>query len=85
VTVQFLHMTETGEFAAADHPHVENWASNAPVQAAKHLATAIHGGPPRTWESVANYGFLDGHAERLRFRDVFESFGRNKFDPAMAQ
>jgi prepilin-type N-terminal cleavage/methylation domain-containing protein/prepilin-type processing-associated H-X9-DG protein len=84
-TVQFLEMTETGEFAGADHPHVENWVSNVPVQASRHLQIERHGGPRRDWQSVANYGFLDGHAETLRFRDVFESFQRNRFDPAVAQ
>ena len=84
-TVQFLEMTETGEFAGADHPHVENWASNAPVQASRHLQIDRHGGPKRGWQSVANYGFLDGHAETLRFGDVFQSFQRNRFDPAVAQ
>lgn len=84
-TVQFLEMTETGEFAGADHPHVENWVSNIPAQAAKHLATSIHGGTPRGWDARANYGFLDGHAETLSFRDAFESFQKNKFDPAVAQ
>jgi prepilin-type N-terminal cleavage/methylation domain-containing protein/prepilin-type processing-associated H-X9-DG protein len=84
-TVQFVEMTEVGEFAGADHPHVENWAGNAPVQAARHLATSVHGGPRQSWTSVANYGFLDGHAETLRFRDAFESFEKNKFDPAVAQ
>ena len=84
-TIQFLEMTETGEFAAADHPHVENWVSNVPLQASRHLQIHRHGGPRQNWQSVANYGFLDGHAETLRFRDVFESFQRNRFDPAVAQ
>ena len=68
----------------ADHPHVENWVSNVPVQAARHLATGIHGGKTRSWEAVA-YGFPDGHAETLRFREAFESFERNRFDPTVAR
>ena len=84
-TIHFVEMAETGEFAGADHPHVENWVSNVPVQAARHLQIDQHGGKPRDWESVANYGFLDGHAETLRFGDVFRSFDRNRFDPAVAQ
>jgi prepilin-type processing-associated H-X9-DG protein len=85
MTVQFLEMTETGDFAGADHPHVENWVSNIPFQAARNLQIDQHGGPRESWQSVANYGFLDGHAETLRFRDVFESFQKNRFDPAVAQ
>jgi prepilin-type N-terminal cleavage/methylation domain-containing protein/prepilin-type processing-associated H-X9-DG protein len=87
VTVQFLEMTYTGEFAAADHPHVENWAGvNVPASAARHVQINAHGGRrPPDWQAQANYGFLDGHAESLRFRDVFSSFQKNKFDPAVAQ
>jgi prepilin-type N-terminal cleavage/methylation domain-containing protein/prepilin-type processing-associated H-X9-DG protein len=84
-TIQFIEMAETGEFAGADHPHVENWVSNVPVQAARHLQTHRHGGRPGTWDAVANYGFLDGHAEAMRFRDAFESLQKNQFDPAVAQ
>lgn len=85
-TIQFVEMAQTGEFAAADHPHVENWAgSNPPANAARQLEINAHGNRPRSWESVANYGFLDGHAETLRFRDAFESFERNRFDPAVAR
>lgn len=85
-TIQFVEMAQTGEFAAADHPHVEGWAGSKPfAQAAKELEIDAHGNRPKSWESVANYGFLDGHAETLRFRDVFESFNKNKFDPAIAR
>jgi prepilin-type N-terminal cleavage/methylation domain-containing protein/prepilin-type processing-associated H-X9-DG protein len=84
-TVHFVEITEAGEFAGADHPHVENWASNPPAQASRQLQIDRHGGPKRHWQSVANYGFLDGHAETLRFRDAFESFERNRFDPAVAR
>lgn len=87
--VHFIEMTETGDFAGADHPHVENWVAaglpdSPPVLAGRHLETHRHGGRRRTWGAVANYGFLDGHAETLRFRDVFESFTRNRFDPVVA-
>jgi len=83
--VQFLEMTESGEFAVADHPHVENWSGNVPVQASRHLAVGIHGGERRTWEARANFGFIDGHAETLSLRDVFQSFQINNFDPAVAR
>jgi prepilin-type N-terminal cleavage/methylation domain-containing protein/prepilin-type processing-associated H-X9-DG protein len=90
-TIQFVEMAYTGDFAAADHPHVENWARSpevdqrSPGLAAKELEINAHGVRPKSWESVANYGFLDGHAESLRFRDAFESFQRNRFDPAIAR
>src|SRR5262249_16364097 len=85
-TIQFIEMAYTGEFAAADHPHVENWqlpnetypSSNAPIRAAKQLQINPHRHHPNSWESTANYGFLDGHAESLRFRDAFESYKKNQ-------
>lgn len=83
-TIQFIEMTETGEFAGADHPHIDNWTSNIPFQASRMLATSMHGGRPRSWESACNYGFLDGHAETLRLSEVFTDFTKNKFDPAVA-
>ena len=83
--IQFLEMTYTGDFAAADHPHVENWAGpNPPVSAARHLQIHAHGGAPKHWEARANYGFVDGHAETLRFADVFQKWEINKFNPAVA-
>jgi prepilin-type N-terminal cleavage/methylation domain-containing protein/prepilin-type processing-associated H-X9-DG protein len=89
-TVQFVEMARSGSFAAADHPHVENWdgsdpAQHAPRNASNQLEINAHGNLPKSFESVANYGFLDGHAETLRFRDVYESKRRNRFDPAIAQ
>jgi prepilin-type N-terminal cleavage/methylation domain-containing protein/prepilin-type processing-associated H-X9-DG protein len=84
-TVHVVIMAETGDFAGSDHTHVENWVSNIPVQAAKQLATSIHGGRPKSWDGVSNYGFLDGHAETLRFKDVFTDFTKNQFDPVVAR
>jgi prepilin-type N-terminal cleavage/methylation domain-containing protein/prepilin-type processing-associated H-X9-DG protein len=84
-TVCFVEIAEHGEYAGTDHAHVEQFVSNVPVQAAARLATSIHGGRPKSWQARATYGFLDGHAETLPLKDVFESFDRNKFDPAVAQ
>lgn len=85
-TIQFVEMTYTGSMAGADHPHIENWVgTNIPADAAKDLQINAHGGPAKNWQSMANYGFVDGHAESLRFKDVFQSIYTNKFDPAIAQ
>ena len=84
-TVHFVLMAATGPFAGADHPHVENWVSNIPVQASRQLAIDVYGGPPHSFDSLSNYGFLDGHAETARFGDVFIDLTRNRFDPAIAQ
>ena len=82
--VHFLEMAENGSYAGADHPHMDLWIGNVPVKAAGHLETSQHGGTPRSWDAMANYGFLDGHAESLRFREVFTDMEHNRFDPAVA-
>lgn len=86
-TIQFLEMAQTGQFAAADHPHIENWASGNPViDASGMLAINAHGVRPKSRESIANYGFLDGHAESLRFSEVFGDLTKfNRFDPYLAR
>jgi prepilin-type N-terminal cleavage/methylation domain-containing protein/prepilin-type processing-associated H-X9-DG protein len=84
-TIQFLEMAEQGEYAGADHPHMDLWVGNVPAKAATHLEIHQHGGPPRSWDSVANYGFLDGHVESLRFSEVYRSRQENKLDPAVAR
>ncbi len=85
-TIQFLIMAGEGEFAVSDHPHVENWTGLAiPIRASRQVWIDLHGGPKRAWDSVSNYGFLDGHVESLRFRNVFTNFSTNRFDPSVAQ
>lgn len=89
-TVQFLLMAETGEFAGSDHTHVENWwirginPDFVPRLAARNVQIDRHGGPPDSFKSRSNYGFLDGHAETLEFGKVFTDFDRNRFDPEIA-
>jgi prepilin-type N-terminal cleavage/methylation domain-containing protein/prepilin-type processing-associated H-X9-DG protein len=83
-TIQFVEMARTGGFAAADHPHVENWVANGPVIAASQLETDAHGGPSGAKNSIANYGFLDGHAETLPFFKAYLTQSVNNFDPAVA-
>jgi prepilin-type processing-associated H-X9-DG protein len=86
VTIQFVEMAYTGSMAGADHVHVENWNGvKPPADAALDMQTNAHGGPKNDWQSMANYGFLDGHAETLHFKDVYQSLYINKFDPSLAQ
>lgn len=33
------------------------------------------------WETASNYAFLDGHAETMRFSEIYDSEERNLFDP----
>ena len=85
-TVQFLEMAQTGNFSGSDHVHVENWVgNNIPNAASKNIQIDAHGGPKISFDSLGNYGFLDGHAECLRFESVFQSIHKNNFDPDIAQ
>jgi len=87
-TVHFLMMTQVLDkngFAKSDHVHAEGWSdagvNGAPGIASGEMDTAAHGGPTRSWGSIANYGFLDGHAAMLKFEDVYHDYDRNRFWP----
>ena len=89
-TGHFLIMAFEGPFAGADHPHVESWMvpgqpDSPPVMASRQIQTNAHGGPEQSWQARSNYGFLDGHADNLRFRDVYINTKTNNFDPEVAQ
>ncbi|MBC8471808.1 MAG: prepilin-type N-terminal cleavage/methylation domain-containing protein [Planctomycetes bacterium] len=89
-TVHFLIMAFEGPFAGADHPHVESWMvpgqpDSPPVMAARQIQTNAHGGREQSWQARSNYGFLDGHADSLSFRDVYVNPKTNNFDPEVAQ
>lgn len=93
-TVHFLMMTEgrprppamsVSAYAKADHVHAEGWGSagagNEAALAARQVEIAAWGGPESFAESMATYGFLDGHAAVLRFGTVYRSVNQNSFDP----
>ncbi len=88
-TAHFLIMAFEGQFAGADHPHVETWyvpgqVDSPPVKAAKQIETAAHGGKNQSWQARSNYGFLDGHAEVRVFRNIYVDLQHNSFDPEVA-
>lgn len=81
--VHFLHMAQEGEYAAADHPHIESWINHpAPAFKAQQQSqiNAVRG-EAATNDAQTNWGFLDGHAETLRFGEVLTSIDKNRFDP----
>ena len=87
-TNQFLLMAETGQFAGADHVHPDQWWFSRAPQASPKLAAAqsaigLFGGGEASWASISNYGFLDGHAETLRYSAVYTSPENNRFDPRL--
>lgn len=87
-TVHFLMMNRGhggSEFAKADHVHADEWRERgdeeSPRVAGEQMELNAHGGPAGSWGSIANYGFLDGHAVTTRFGDVYTDPSHNKFDP----
>ena len=90
-TIQFYELTGTTPlYAGSDHVHVQEFylAANPNLTLgllAKQFPLGVHGGGVRDWQAMLNWGFLDGHAEALRLRDVYTDPTKNKFDPAIAQ
>lgn len=90
-TVHFLMMAQQGTsdaqvgFAKSDHVHAEAWGDwpdeAIPTFAGKEMQIAAHGGAEKSFGSISNYGFLDGHAETLRFGEVYESTLKNRLHP----
>jgi len=94
---QIVEMIRNGDHAVSDQVH-PNWATGIPSQdiasrliaraagtAHGELEIAVHGGPPLSWDSLANYGFLDGHAVTLQFRQVYKTLTVNCFNPALVR
>ena len=87
----FGHRDSERDYAAADHPHVENWimfgemAGGVPAYAADHVQTDAHGGPNRRWGATSAWGFLDGHVRRAPLSDVYTDADDNNFDPEVAR
>jgi len=81
--IHFLHMAQEGAFAAADHPHVENWFDHPspPFKAQQQVQINAVRGDPETNGAQSNWGFLDGHAEVHSFEEVFTDIEKNNFDP----
>ncbi len=86
-TVQFVLMARDGHYAVSDHIHTINWGQGTrpPQTASTQVQIDAWGGPPRSFESVSNYGYLDGHAATLRLRAVYTDHQTNQFDPEAAR
>ena len=86
-TVQLLLMATTGDYAGADHPHVEGWGagSQAPLLAATQVAVAAVSRDRANRASVSNWSFLDGHVESLPFGQVYANPQQNLLDPNISQ
>ena len=86
-TIHFLIMAYTGDYAGADHPHVEGWLGHpAPAaKAASEVQTNAVRGEEGAEDAVSNWGYLDGHAEAQPFSDVLTDINTNNFDPWKAR
>lgn len=86
-TVHTLCMASTGDFAGADHPHVETWGAGtrAGPLAAAQAGTGWAGGTPSTGDARGNYGFADGHVASETFGRLYLDMNANAFDPLSAR
>jgi prepilin-type N-terminal cleavage/methylation domain-containing protein/prepilin-type processing-associated H-X9-DG protein len=84
--VQFVELAESGDYAVADHIHVQEFYNPltpkaTPTRASIQMAIGRHGGRAKDWSGAANYGFMDGHAETLSLKSVYADPTRNRFIP----
>jgi prepilin-type N-terminal cleavage/methylation domain-containing protein/prepilin-type processing-associated H-X9-DG protein len=95
MTVDFVLMAETGDFAGSDHVHPEQWddaagggaattegLADAAAAASLQMHTAAVGGRAGSGDARSNYGFLDGHVETFRFVGLYLDAAHNAFDPS---
>ncbi|NBX30455.1 hypothetical protein EBR04_08460 [bacterium] len=80
-------MTTTGDFAGADHPHVETWSNStrAGTIAATQIGSGWAGGAASTSDARGNYGFVDGHVTSETFGRLYLDMNANAFDPLTAR
>jgi prepilin-type processing-associated H-X9-DG protein len=75
-------------FATSDHVHPSDWhqlgLDKAPQYAQSQMEINALGGTRTSFEARANYGFLDGHAATLAFREVYQGQFKNSFFPDFA-
>lgn len=83
-TVQFMLLTERGEFAVSDHVHLETWSGGpaAPGLASTQAFIDKWGGSKS--EGKASYAYLDAHAQIEPFSRVYTDESTNRFDPHVA-
>ena len=85
-TVHTICMAQEGEFAGADHPHVEAWGASpqAATIAATQVGTAWAAGRAGTADAQGNYAFADGHASSEMFSRLYRDETANAFDPFLS-
>ncbi|GMU24100.1 MAG: hypothetical protein AMXMBFR13_41770 [Phycisphaerae bacterium] len=87
-TIYIAELAETGQYAASDHYHAEQWFTDPRRLASEQLAIDRH-------SRKANYAFIDSHAEPLFFERTYSidvaktvfpkiAWRHNLHDPAVA-
>ena len=86
-TIHFLVMAFEGPYASADHTHIEQWVEepNPAAVAQQQIQLNLYDGDAGSGAARGHYGFLDGHAKRMRFSDTMTDINRNLYDPRIAQ
>lgn len=84
-TVHFVLAAFEGGGAVQDHVHPRLWWSplvhTIPGKCSIEVQIDAHGGEAGDWGARTGYGFLDGHAETLSFKTVYEEQDENMFEP----
>ncbi|MEM9414421.1 MAG: type II secretion system protein [Planctomycetota bacterium] len=85
--VHFLIMAYTGDYAGADHPHVESWLEHPDpaYKASTQVQINAVSGAAASDSAVSNWGYLDGHAEAQAFGELVTDIDNNNFDPWKAR
>ncbi len=88
--VQFVELAETGNYAVADHVHVQEFfhpltPKATPKRVNVQMPLGRHGGKQADWNGTLNYSFVDSHAETLPLESVYVNPKRNRFNPVVAK
>lgn len=84
---QFLVMAYEGQYAGADHPHIDNWLGALnPAGIAQTQVQINHvEGEAYSKAAKSNWSYLDGHAETQPFSELLTNRDENSFDPKAAK
>lgn len=87
--IQFAELAETGNYAVADHLHVQEFfkpltPQATPARVSVQMPLGRHGGRKKDWSGVTNFSYFDGHAGPQPLKNVYRDPGRNRFNPALA-
>lgn len=82
--VQFMLLTERGDFAVSDHVHLESWGGGPTAAGLASSQAFIEKWGGSKSEGKASYAYLDGHAQIQSFSTVYTDEATNRFDPRVA-